>query len=65
MVGGTEEGVAQVRELLEIYSQEMQHMGQPGAGQHTKAANQIMIATTMVGLCESLLYAQKAGLNHE
>ena len=40
-------------------------MGQPGAGQHTKMANQILIATTMVGLCESLLYAQKAGLNHE
>lgn len=40
-------------------------MGPPGAGQHTKAANQILIATTMVGLCESLLYAQKAGLNHE
>ena len=28
-------------------------------------ANQIMIATTMVGLCESLLYAQKANLNHQ
>ena len=65
MVGGTEQGVGGVRELLDIYSQEVQHMGPPGAGQHTKAANQIMIATTMVGLCESLLYAQKAGLNHE
>ena len=40
-------------------------MGVPGAGQHTKMANQIMIATTMVGLCESLLYAQKANLNHQ
>ena len=54
-----------MRSLLDIYSQEVQHMGEPGAGQHTKMANQIMIATTMVGLCESLLYAQKANLNHQ
>ena len=39
-------------------------MGGPGAGQHTKAANQIMIANNMVGLCEALMYAQKAGLDH-
>lgn len=37
-------------------------MGGPGAGQHTKAANQIMIASSMVGTCEGLLYAHKAGL---
>lgn len=65
MVGGTEEGVASVRALLDVYSQEVQHMGVPGAGQHTKMANQIMIATTMVGLCEALLYAQKTNLNHQ
>jgi 3-hydroxyisobutyrate dehydrogenase len=57
--------VQNVRELLEIYSVEVQHMGTCGAGQHTKMANQMMIASTMVGLCESLLYAQKAGLNHD
>ena len=38
-------------------------MGKPGAGQYTKAANQILIATTMVGVCESLLFAEKAGLD--
>ena len=32
MVGGTEEGVGSVRTLLDIYSQEVQHMGVPGAG---------------------------------
>jgi len=37
-------------------------MGGSGAGQHTKMANQIMIATTMVGLCEALIYGHKAGL---
>lgn len=65
MLGGTEQGVQNVRELLEAYSVEIAHMGAPGAGQHTKMANQMMNATTLVGLCESLLYAQKAGLNHE
>lgn len=39
MVGGTEEGVNSVRALLDVYSQEVQHMGVPGAGQHTKMAN--------------------------
>ncbi|MHC1693462.1 MAG: NAD(P)-dependent oxidoreductase [Sphaerochaetaceae bacterium] len=37
--------------------------GGPGSGQHTKMCNQIVIAGTMVGVCESLLYARKAGLD--
>jgi len=37
-------------------------MGEAGAGQHTKMANQIMIGSTMVGLCEALIYGHKAGL---
>lgn len=35
------------------------------AGQHTKAANQIGIAGNTIGLCEALLYAEKAWLNLE
>lgn len=31
-------------------------MGDAGAGQHTKCANQIMIASTMIGTCEALIY---------
>src|SRR5439155_11821526 len=37
--------------------------GPAGAGQHTKMCNQILIASTMIGVCESLLYAYKAGLD--
>ena len=37
-------------------------MGEAGAGQHTKMVNQIMIGSTMVGLCEALVYGHKAGL---
>ena len=65
MLGGTEKAIDSVKELLATYTQEVQHFGPAGAGQHTKMANQIQVASTMVGLCESLLYAQKAGLNHE
>ena len=39
--------------------------GGPGAGQHTKMVNQILIATNMIGVCEGLLYAYKAGLDLE
>jgi 3-hydroxyisobutyrate dehydrogenase len=39
------------------------HQGEAGAGQHTKMCNQITIAGTMIGVCEALLYGQKAGLD--
>ncbi|KAM7453674.1 hypothetical protein BLSTO_05577 [Blastocystis sp. subtype 1] len=40
-------------------------MGKAGCGQHTKMCNQILIATNMIGVCESLIYGYKAGLNLE
>ena len=39
--------------------------GGPGAGQHTKMVNQILIATNMIGVCEALLYGYRAGLDLE
>jgi 3-hydroxyisobutyrate dehydrogenase len=39
--------------------------GGPGAGQHTKLVNQTLIAGALVGVCEALLYAQRAGLDPE
>lgn len=41
------------------------YQGPAGSGQHTKMCNQIVIAGTMIGVCESLLYARKAGLDGE
>ena len=41
------------------------HQGGPGAGQHTKMVNQTLIAGNMVGVCEALLYAYRAGLDLE
>jgi 3-hydroxyisobutyrate dehydrogenase len=37
--------------------------GQAGAGQHTKLSNQIAIASNMIGVCEAIVYAKKAGLD--
>ena len=63
MIGGQKEAVDACLPILNIYAADCQNMGGPGAGQHTKMANQIMIGTTMIGLCESLIYGHKAGLN--
>ena len=63
MIGGDAAAVAQVRPVLELMGSNVVHMGGPGAGQHTKMANQIAIASTMVGVSESLSYAGRAGLD--
>ena len=63
MVGGDAEAVSAVMPLLEILGKNIVHQGGPGSGQHTKMCNQIVIAGTMIGVCESLVYAHKAGLN--
>lgn len=63
MVGGEEADVAAVMPLLGRMGATIVHQGGPGAGQHTKMVNQILIANNMVGCCEGLLYAYRAGLD--
>jgi 3-hydroxyisobutyrate dehydrogenase len=63
MVGGSAEAVEAVRPILECMGKTIVHQGPPGAGQHTKMVNQILIATNMIGVCEALLYGYKAGLD--
>jgi 3-hydroxyisobutyrate dehydrogenase len=65
MVGGYAGTLSRVRPLLEVMGKTIVHEGGPGAGQHTKMCNQIVIAGTMIGVCESLLYGTKAGLDLE
>ena len=65
MVGGEPGTLAAVRPLLEVMGKTISHQGPAGAGQHTKMVNQTLIASGMVGVCEALLYAYKAGLNLE
>ena len=63
MVGGDKEVVEAVRPLFECMGKTVVHQGAPGAGQHTKMVNQILIASNMIGVCEALLYGYKAGLD--
>lgn len=63
MIGGEKEVVDALAPCWEAMGKTIIHQGGPGAGQHTKMANQILIATNMIGVCESLLYGYKAGLD--
>jgi 3-hydroxyisobutyrate dehydrogenase len=65
MVGGEIELLERVRPLFEVMGKTIIHQGPAGAGQHTKMVNQTLIASGMVGVCEALLYAYRAGLNLE
>ena len=65
MVGGNADALAVVRPGLEALGRTIVHHGGPGSGQHAKLVNQILIASNMIGVCEGLLYAQRAGLDPE
>lgn len=61
MVGGPEEALEKVRPILEVIGKTITHVGESGAGQIAKAANQIMVAAQMVAMGELLIFAQKSG----
>lgn len=65
MVGGDEEAFETMKPIFMTFSGTLELQGPAGSGQHTKMANQIMIAGTMTGLTELLVYAKAAGLNLE
>jgi len=64
MAGGDEGFIDHVSTLFELLGS-VRRMGGPGSGQHTKMCNQIVVAGTMIGVCEALVYASKAGLDCE
>ncbi len=65
MVGGEKEAVDALMPCWQAMGHTIVHQGGPGAGQHTKMVNQVLIATNMIGVCEGLLYGYKAGLDLE
>jgi 3-hydroxyisobutyrate dehydrogenase len=65
MIGGEKDVVESLRPCWEAMGKTIVYQGPPGAGQHTKMVNQILIATGMIGVCEALLYGYKAGLDLE
>jgi 3-hydroxyisobutyrate dehydrogenase len=65
MVGGDSAAFAAALPILQRMGTNIVLQGGPGAGQHTKMCNQIVIASTIMGVCEGLAYAKKAGLDAE
>jgi 3-hydroxyisobutyrate dehydrogenase len=63
MIGGDAEVVAALEPIWKLLGSKWVCQGGPGAGQHTKVVNQTLIASGMIGVCEALLYAYRAGLD--
>ena len=62
MCGGSDEAFAKAEPVLQSLGDKIKHFGVSGSGQRVKMSNQILIASTMVGMVESMLYAECAGL---
>ena len=65
MIGGEEEIFDQLLPILQAFGTNIVYHGPAGAGQHAKMCNQIVIASGMIGVCESMAYGLKAGLTME
>ena len=63
MVGGDASAFAEALPFLQLMGKTIVHTGGPGTGQHTKMCNQVVIASTIMGVCEGLAYARSAGLD--
>ena len=65
MVGGSEEDFERARPLFEVVGKTVTHVGPTGAGQVTKAANQIVVALTIEAVSEALVLGSKGGVSPE
>jgi 2-hydroxy-3-oxopropionate reductase len=65
MVGGPAAALERAQPVLEAIGKTITHVGESGAGQIAKAANQIMVAAQMVAMGELLIFAKKAGADPE
>lgn len=63
MCGGSDDAFEKAKTILTLYSKSYSHLGDAGAGQLTKMANQIAVAGVIEGLAEALHFAERAGLD--
>ena len=63
MVGGNESAFNRARPIFEKMGKNIVHIGKPGAGQTTKACNQIVVALTIQAVAEALTLAKKSGVD--
>ena len=62
MVGGSEQGVARARPILERMGKAVVHTGPSGNGQAAKICNNMILAISMIGVCEAFVLAERLGL---
>ncbi len=65
MIGGDPQVVEALQPCWQAMGKTIVHQGPAGAGQHTKMVNQTLISSMMIGVCEALIYGQRAGLDLE
>jgi 3-hydroxyisobutyrate dehydrogenase len=63
MVGGSDDGFARARPILEAMGKAVIHAGGPGAGQAAKICNNMVLGATMIATCEAFVLAEKLGLD--
>jgi 3-hydroxyisobutyrate dehydrogenase len=65
MVGGDFSAYEKMVPIFEVLGTNIIYQGEAGSGQHTKMCNQIALASNMIGVCEAMVYAERAGLSPE
>ncbi|MGE0000499.1 MAG: NAD(P)-dependent oxidoreductase [Fimbriimonadaceae bacterium] len=63
--GGNVDDIEEAKPVLRAYARTVEHVGPHGSGQTMKIANQIAVAGALIGLCESLAFCERAGLDLE
>jgi 2-hydroxy-3-oxopropionate reductase len=63
MAGGSEEAVERARPIFDVLGKATTHIGEAGAGQVAKAANQVVVGLTIQAVSEALILARKAGVD--
>jgi 2-hydroxy-3-oxopropionate reductase len=63
MVGGTEAAFQRAKPIFEVMGKNIVLIGEPGAGQVTKACNQIVVGVTIQAVSEALILARKSGVD--
>jgi 3-hydroxyisobutyrate dehydrogenase len=65
MCGGTKEAFEAANPVLEAMGKRAVHCGEAGAGQAAKICNNMILAVSMIGVCEGFVLAEKLGLSHQ
>ena len=65
MAGGAKAAFEKAKPILECMGKRIVHCGEAGAGQAAKICNNMMLAVSMIGVCEAFVLAEKLGLSHQ